>query len=135
MVYALTVTLHLLAMTAWMAPMIAVPAILSGYGETGPSPNSRERLRAGFRLLATPGLVLTWLLGLASAVQVGAFDDGWLHVKLLFVLALSALHGVFASRLRGIEAGGGVPALDRNLHWLVLALLLGAILMAVWKPF
>ena len=135
MVYSLTVTLHLLAMTAWVAPMIAIPAILSGYGQGGPSPNSRERLRAGFRLLATPGIVLTWLLGLAGALQAGAFDDGWLHVKLVFVLALSALHGVFSSRLRSIEAGGGVPALDRTLHWIVLALLLGAMLMAVWKPF
>lgn len=135
MAYVLTVTLHLLAMTAWVAPMIAVPAILSGYGESGPSPNSRERLRAGYRLLSTPGLVLTWLLGLANAVQAGAFDEGWLHVKLLFVLALSALHGVFSGRLRNIEAGGGVPALDRNLHWIVLGLLFGAILMTVWKPF
>ena len=133
--YVLTVTLHLLAMVAWMAPMIAVPAILSAYGEGGPSPNSRERLRAGFRLLATPGIVLTWLLGIANAVQGDWFDDGWLHVKLVFVLALSALHGVFSARLRRIEAGGEVPALDRNLHWIVLALLLGATLMAVWKPF
>jgi uncharacterized membrane protein len=56
-------------------------------------------------------------------------------VKLVFVLALSALHGVLSARLRTIEMGGGVPAFVRNLHWVVLALLLGAILMAVWKPF
>jgi uncharacterized membrane protein len=135
MAYVLTVTLHLVAMAAWMAPMIAIPVILSGYGQAGPSANTRERLRAGFRLLATPGIVLTWLLGIANAVQGGWFDDGWLHVKLVFVLALSALHGVFAARLRRIAAEGGVPALDRNLHWVVLALLAGAVLMAVWKPF
>ena len=132
--YILTVTLHLVAMVAWLAPMVAIPAILSAYGQGGPSPNSRERLRAGYRLLATPGLVLTWLLGIANAVQGGWFDDGWLHVKLVFVLALSALHGVFSARLRRIEAGGSVPALDRNLHWVVLALLAGAVLMSIWKP-
>jgi putative membrane protein len=135
MVYFFTVTLHLVAMVAWMAPMIAVPAILSGYGRAGPSPHGRERLRAAFRGLATPGLVLTWLLGIANAVQGDWFDDGWLHVKLVFVLALSALHGVLSARLREIEMGGGVPAFVRNLHWVVLGLLFGAILLAEWKPF
>jgi putative membrane protein len=135
MAYVLTVTLHLLAMTAWMAPMIAVPAILSRYGLSGPSPATRETLRAAFRGLAVPGLVITWVLGILNAIQGDWFDDGWLHVKLVFVLALSALHGVLSARLRRIEAGGDVPALVRNLHWVVFALLLGAILMAVWKPF
>lgn len=134
MAYDLTVTLHLLAMVAWMAPMIAIPAILSRYGQAGPSPNSRERLRAGFRLLATPGLVLTWLLGIANAVQGGWFDDGWLHVKLVFVLALSALHGVALGQMRRMVPGGEIPGLLRNLPWIVLALAFGAILMATWQP-
>jgi putative membrane protein len=79
--------------------------------------------------------VATWILGILNAVQGDWFDDGWLHVKLVFVLALSALHGVLSARLRTIEMGGGVPALVRNLHWVVLALLGGAILLAQWKPF
>jgi putative membrane protein len=135
MTYLLTVTLHLVAMVAWMAPMIAVPAILSRYGAAGPSAHGRETLRAAFRALAVPGLVATWILGILNAVQGDWFDDGWLHVKLVFVLALSALHGVLSARLRTIEMGGGVPALVRNLHWVVLALLGGAILLAQWKPF
>ena len=135
MIYFLTVTLHLVSMTAWMAPMIAVPAILSGYGPSGPSAELRARLRGTFRALATPGLVLTWLLGILNAVQGDWFDDGWLHTKLVFVLALSALHGVMLARLRRIEGGGEVPGLLRNLHWIVLALLFGAILLAEWKPF
>ena len=133
--YILTVTLHLVAMVAWLAPMVAVPAILSAYGQGGPSPNSRERLRAGYRLLATPALVLTWLLGIANAVQGGWFDDGWLHVKLVFVLALSALHGVAMGQMRRLVPGGEIPAMLRNLPWIVLALLFGAVLMSQWKPF
>ncbi len=135
MIYILTVTLHLVAMVLWVAPMIAVPALLSRYAPHAPKADVTERLRATFRGLATPGLALTWILGIANAVQGGWFDDGWLHVKLVFVLALSALHGVMSARLRRLEGGGEVPGLLRNLHWIVLALLLGAVLMAVWKPF
>lgn len=135
MAYVLTVTLHLVAMAAWMAPMIAIPAILSRHGAAGPPAEARAALRAAFRLLATPGILLTWALGILNAIQGGWFDDGWLHVKLVFVLVLSALHGVLSARLRRLETGGEVPALVRNLHWIVLALLLGATMMAVWQPF
>lgn len=135
MIQILTVTLHLVAMVLWLAPMVAVPAILARYAPHAPKPEVLIRLRGAFRGLATPGLVLTWLLGIAGAVQAGAFDDGWLHVKLLFVLALSALHGVALGRLRRLVPGGEIPGLLLALPWIVLLLAFGAVLMAEWKPF
>ena len=133
--YLLTVTLHLVAMTAWLGAMVAVPAMLSAYAPHVPKPETLDRLRLTYRGLATPGLVLTWLLGILNAIQGGWFDDGWLHVKLVFVLALSALHGVLSARLRRLETGGPIPGLIRAMPWIVLALLFGAVLMAEWKPF
>ena len=89
----LTVTLHLVAMAAWVGTMVAVPAVLS----RGPaSPDLVGRLRGTFRLIGAPALLLTWAFGIANAVQSDAFDDTWLQVKLAFVLALSALHGVMS---------------------------------------
>lgn len=131
MTYVLTVTLHLVAMVAWIGTMVAIPAVLA----RGPaSAEVAERLRAPFRLLATPGLLLTWAFGIANAVQADAFDDTWLQVKLVFVLALSAVHGLMSGQLRRAATKGAAPALLRSLHWVVLALLLGAVLMAAWKP-
>jgi uncharacterized membrane protein len=135
MTYVLTVTLHLVAMILWLGPMVAIPAVLARYAPHAPKAEVADRLRATFRGLATPGLVLTWVLGIANAVQGGWFDDGWLHVKLVFVLALSALHGVALGQMRRLVPGGEIPALLRNLPWIVLALAFGAILMAQWKPF
>ena len=131
MAYVLTVTLHLVTMVAWIGAMIAAPFALSRGGSVAGA-------RALLRGVATPALVLTWILGIANAVQGGWFDDGWLHVKLVFVLALSALHGIALGRLRRFEAAGAaaeVPAFLRTLPWITLALLAGAVLMAVWKPF
>ena len=70
--YLLTVTLHLVAMVAWVGTMIAVPAILArGAGDGG----ALARQVAGpFRLIATPALLATWAFGIANAVQAGAFD-------------------------------------------------------------
>ena len=135
MAYILTITLHLVAMTLWVAPMIAIPAILARYAPHAPKPEITDRLRATCRALATPGLVLTWIFGIANAVQGGWFDDGWLHVKLVFVLALSALHGVAMGQMRRMVPGGEIPGLLRNLPWIVLVLVFGAALLAEWKPF
>lgn len=129
--YVLTVTLHLVAMVAWVGTMVAIPAALS----RGPaSPDLVERLRAPFRLIGAPALLLTWAFGIANAVQADAFDDTWLQVKLAFVLALSGVHGVMSGQLRRAAQSGEAPPLLRRLHWPVLALLLGAVLLAVWKP-
>ena len=135
MIHILTVPLHLVPMVLWVAPMIAVPVLLSRYAPHAPKPDVIERLRATFRGLATPGLVLTWVLGIANAVQGGWFDEGWLHVKLVFVLALSALHGVALGQIKRLVPGGEIPALLRNLPWIVLALVFGAVLLAEWTPF
>jgi uncharacterized membrane protein len=122
-------------MVLWLGPMIAIPAVLARHAPHAPKAEVADRLRATFRGLATPGLVLTWVLGIANAVQGGWFDDGWLHVKLVFVLALSALHGVAMGQMRRLVPGGEIPAMLRNLPWIVLALLFGAVLMSQWKPF
>lgn len=135
MIYYLTVTLHLVAMVLWMAPMIAVPAILTRFGPHVPRLEVLDRLRGAFRGLATPGLVLTWVFGILNAVQGGWFTEGWLHTKLVFVLALSALHGVALGRLRRLEPGGAVPGVLKALPWIVLILVLAAVWLAEAKPF
>lgn len=131
--YVLTVTLHLVAMVAWVGTMIAVPAALSRAPAEGAGALARQ-LQGPVRLLATPALLLTWAFGIANAVQGDWWTAGWLQAKLALVLALSALYGVMAGQLRRAGATGQVPALLSRLHWVVLALLAGAILLAQWKP-
>ncbi|TNC74089.1 CopD family protein [Rubellimicrobium roseum] len=126
--YGLTVNLHLAAMVVWIAAMIAAPLTLRGAGDTA---TARKILRG----VATPALILTWLLGIWLAVQIGAFTQGWLHVKLLFVLALTALHGIALGRLRRMTPGGSVPGLLRALPWVTLLLAAVAVWLAWQKPF
>ena len=125
--YGLIVNLHNAAMVVWIAAMVIAPLTIRG-GETA---TARRLLRG----VATPALLLTWLLGIWLAVQSGAFTQGWLHAKLLFVLALSALHGIALGRLRRMTPGGAVPGLLRALPWVTLLLTAGAVWLAWAKPF
>ena len=66
------------------------------------------------RAIINPAMIATWVLGLWLAwngpdLRYGWFASGWLHVKLLLVLALPALHGLFARWVQDFAA-------DRNRH-------------------
>jgi uncharacterized membrane protein len=126
--YGLLLNLHLVAMVVWIVAMGLATLRLG----RGLSPEGARRV---LRAVATPAMLLTWVFGLWLAVQGGWFSQGWLHVKLVFVLALSALHGVALGRLRRIGPGGEVPGFLRALPWIILLLAAGAIWLALQKPF
>ncbi len=52
-----------------------------------------EREARLVRIILNPSLLLVWALGLALAFNLGVWDQGWFHAKLLLVVALSAYHG------------------------------------------
>ncbi len=60
------------------------------------------------RTVTTPAMLLVWSLGFALGIEGGWFSEPWLLAKLVFVLILSALHGVQSGALRR-WAGGGEP--------------------------
>lgn len=45
------------------------------------------------RIILNPSLVVVWVLGIALALHTGAFYEGWMHAKLLFVIGLTGYHG------------------------------------------
>jgi len=69
-----------------------------------------RRLRLWDRLVTGPSLVAVWLIGIYLATVSGQFSAPWLSIKLVFVIALSALHGVFARNLRLSLAEPARPA-------------------------
>lgn len=87
------------------------------------------------RRVTTPALLLVWAFGLSLAVWGRWFPSPWLLVKLVFVLALSALHGVQSGRLRRFvqdtKPAAGIPGAGLAI---VIAMLAIAVL-AVVKPF
>jgi len=52
------------------------------------------------RYIMTPAMLVAWATGLYLAVISGYFSQGWFHLKLVMVLAMSASHGVMARHVR-----------------------------------
>ena len=61
------------------------------------------------KIILTPAMVVTWLLGLALATNAGLFDGqpglGWLHAKLVLVVLLSGYHGWAVGYARKLATG------------------------------
>ncbi len=126
MVYLICKWLHVVAVVLWLSGMLA-PLFL--WSRSSRSPELRQLLRSYDLKVTSPAMALVWVLGLAMAVQANWWVHGWFRVKLLLVVSLSALHGVYAGRLRR----DSLTQPDRL--WIAtLILLLGVVGLVVVKP-
>lgn len=95
--YPWVVAAHVIFVIFLMASLFMVPRFFV-YHQQSPVGSAEDkawieredRLR---RIIMNPSLIITWLLGLMLALNVGAFSQGWFHFKLLMVLILTGYHG------------------------------------------
>ncbi|NIJ15963.1 CopD family protein [Sphingobium vermicomposti] len=76
-----------------------------------------DRERRLLKIILNPSLILVWVFGLMLMVEIGAWSFGWFHLKLLFVLGLSAYHGWIVSYSRKLALGLR-PLTERRLRLL-----------------
>ncbi|HUD28099.1 MAG TPA: protoporphyrinogen oxidase HemJ [Novosphingobium sp.] len=133
---------HVIFVIFWMAGLFMLPRYFVYHQEA--DPGSAEEARwvdreAKLRkIILTPSMILTWILGLLTAFAIGAFTGaGWLHAKLLFVVLLSGYHGWLVAYGKKL-ARGERPLSGRKLRMLNeipgLAAVVIVILVVV-KPF
>ena len=105
--------LHVVAVISWMAALLYLPRLFVYHCEaaaaSGQSETFKVMERRLLRFIATPAMIVAWLSGLWLAYSAGLFSAGWLHGKLLAVVALSAVHGVNAKWVKDF-------ARDQNSH-------------------
>lgn len=133
---------HIIFVIFWMAGLFMVPRFFVYHQEDG-EPGSAadatwiERERKLLKIILLPSIIVVWVLGLALAISTGAFTQGWLHVKLLFVLLLSGYHGWLAGYAKKL-ARGERPMTGRKLRLfnevpgMAAAII---VILAVIKPF
>lgn len=100
---------HVTFIIFWIAGLFIVPRYYVHHHETTPgSAEDRawtEREDRARTIILAPAMVLSWLLGLALALNLGAFSEGWFHAKLLLVILLSGYHGWVVSFGKKLAAG------------------------------
>jgi putative membrane protein len=136
MAYPWVVAAHVIFVIFLMASLFMMPRFFVYHH--GCTPGSTEdkawidredRLR---RIIMGPSLIIVWVLGIALALNIGAFSQGWFHVKLLLVILLSGYHGWAAGYAKKL-ARGERPLPEKTLRLLneVPGILVSAIVIAV----
>ena len=110
---------HITFVIYWMAGLLLLPRFYVYHHETSAgSAEDRawiERERRARSIILTPAMIVVWLLGLALALHIGAFVQGWFHAKLALVVALTAYQGWLGSYGRKL-ADGKRPVEQRTLR-------------------
>lgn len=136
---------HVIAAVTWFAGLLYLPRLLVYHAEAT-EPVVRERLKVMERRLRSMthvGATLTVLLGLATlgAWQLAVPDyfrnAGWLHIKLLLVLALIVYHIVLGRLVRAFETDNcnWTPRALRIFNEVPALFLIAIVILAVVKPF
>lgn len=132
---------HIIFVIFWMAGLFMLPRYFvyhqesdAGSAEEARWVDREAKLRS---IILTPSMILTWVLGVLTALAIGAFSEGWLHAKLLFVLALSGYHGFLVGYAKKL-ARGERPLTGKKLRLLNEVPGLAAVVIVVLvvvKPF
>jgi protoporphyrinogen IX oxidase len=100
---------HLIFVIFWMAGLFMLPRFFVYHQECGVGGDEDTKWisREGklLRIIMNPAMVIVWLLGLVLVYQISAYKEGWFHLKLLMVLALSGYHGWLAGYAKKLARG------------------------------
>lgn len=142
MEYYVLVGLHVGAVGIWLGGMLL--SSLAMYIETitsaknnGPSDRLALVLRWN-RWITMPAMLVVWGLGIAMALQIGWYLFTWFKLKVMLVLALSALQGIQSATLRRLSRSTGAQSLSPLMRFsapLTLVTTIVIIVLVIAKPF
>ena len=100
---------HVVSIIAWMAGLLYLPRLFVYHSDaTSGSEMSETFVVMEWRLLKvimTPAMIVTWVLGLWLATTGGWWGAWWLWAKIAAVVGLTASHVYFAGAAKRFAAG------------------------------
>jgi len=133
--------LHVMAVITWMAGLFYLPRLFIYHHDKAVGSESSETFKIMevrlYRFIMNPSMMIAWAFGLFIAWEGGWVSSGWLHVKLMAVVLLTAAHVYYG---RAMRAFGRDERPLTTRHWRMLneipaILMIVIVLMAVLKPF
>jgi putative membrane protein len=131
---------HIFGVIFWIGSLLVISSLMALVAdEVGVA---KERIIVLARRLVVVGgnvgAAVAIIFGILAIVsEPGVLTQGWLHLKLLFVLIILAVHYRLYQRIRALEEAP-LNATRREfsvIHGLVSALLLGTLVLVFLKPF
>lgn len=132
---------HVIGVISWMAGLLYLPRLFIYHTESGVGSIQAETFkimeRRLYRLIMNPAMMVSWVCGLWLAWSAYGFHGGWLHVKLLSVILLTAAHMYFGHYVRkfGKDEITKSPRFWRMMNEIPTLLMIVIVIMVIVKPF
>jgi putative membrane protein len=132
--------LHLISVFAWMAGMLYLPRLFVYHCAAAPGSEMSETLKIMERRLLRgimgPAMIATWIFGLWLLYLSEAWTEHWMIAKLALVIAMTAMHHVFALWRKDFEADRNKrPAKTyRIANEVPTVLLIGIVILVIVQP-
>lgn len=135
--------LHIIAVIAWMAGMLYLPRLFVYHVGAAKGSELSERLkvmeRRLMRAIINPAMIAAVGLGVALLFVSPFVDwsDGWIYAKLVFIVVLTAIHGLLSRHRREFEQDRNTKSerYFRILNETPAVLMVGIVIFVVVKPF
>lgn len=142
--YRIVLALHVLAIISWMAGILYLFRILVYASEKGRANREIHELLSVmatrlYKYITTPAMIVAWLAGITMIVlQPVLLKMGWMHVKLLCVVLMSASTGIagkWVRRYRDTQEPMPVSKTVRIWNEIPTLLMIVIVVMVILKPF
>lgn len=135
--------LHIISVIAWMAAMLYLPRLYVYHCEAEPGSEFSEKLkimeRRLLRAIMNPAMIASLIFGglLLANLDTDAWSDGWLHIKLLGVIGLIAIHGMMSKWRKDFAADANTrpQKFYRMMNEVPTILMIVIVIFVVVKPF
>lgn len=122
--YSLLKIAHIVAVMIWVAGMFRLVEAFSRELSTDEAEATLDFDKAW----TVPAMALAWTAGFTMAWQARWWQHSWFLGKIALAVAISALHGALAGRLRRGRHT------QKTLHPLLLTAILGVVSLVILKP-
>ncbi len=134
---------HIISIVCWMAGLFYLPRLYFYHVTEGHEEKMNDLFglmeKRLLKIITTPAMVASWIFGLLLLMIPGVIDlgTGWIWVKIIAVLLLTAFHGWLAAKRKEIMNGtcqvsGRTFKLMNELPTVLLVII---VVLAVVKPF
>lgn len=134
--------IHIISVISWMAAMFYLPRLFVYHTRAAVGSEMDQTFKVMekklLRLIMTPAMIATYIFGFLLAYIYGFVALGaWFHIKMLAVLALTAMHGMQAKWVKDFARGANKHSekFYRVVNEVPVIFMIIAVVMVVVKPF
>ena len=133
--------LHIISVIAWMAALLYLPRLYVYHAQVEVGSEVSETFkvmeRRLLRTIGTPAMIASLVFGLILLGQPGIFEQGWVLAKLVLLVGMFAMHGLYAKWRKDFEADRNTRphTFYRWMNEVPTVLMICIVLLAVVKPF